>query len=228
MDAMATPSPQPARKTGCCVVLMMKSPARSKSRLAARIGAARAAQAAERLLDCAREDLAAWPGPTCAAPSAADERDAAPAADAVVVQHGGNLGERIAHVNDELLRLGFERQLFIGIDCPRLDVRYLERAAAALASHGAVLGPAGDGGVVLMGVWGRWPPLAGLPWSTSALCESLRAACAAQGSCASLAPLDDVDTLADLVALRGELAADPRPARRALVSWLAAQTDLAP
>jgi glycosyltransferase A (GT-A) superfamily protein (DUF2064 family) len=226
MDAMATPSPQAALDSGCCVVLMMKSPARSKSRLAAHIGAPRAAQAAARLLDCAREDLAAWPGVTCAAPSTAEERSDAPPADAVVVQPRGNLGERIAHVNDRLLALGFERQLFIGSDCPSLDGPYLERAAAALAHHDAVLGPAGDGGVVLMGVRGRWPPLAGLPWSTSALFESLRAACAAAGACAILGALNDVDTLDDLVALRAELGADPRPARRALLSWLAAQTDL--
>ncbi|HET8699484.1 MAG TPA: DUF2064 domain-containing protein [Gammaproteobacteria bacterium] len=223
---MATPSPQPALAAGCCVVLMMKSPARSKRRLAERIGAPRAAQAAARLLDCAREDLAAWPGPTCAAPSAADELGDAPPADAVVVQPGGNLGERIAHVNGELLALGFERQIFIGSDCAALDVAYLERAAAALADHDAVLGPALDGGVVLMGVRGRWPPLAHLPWSTSALFESLRAACAAAGTCAILAPRSDVDTLADLVALRAELGADARPARRALASWLAAHPDL--
>jgi uncharacterized protein len=224
---METPSSQAARGTGCCVVLMMKSAARSKRRLAEHIGAQRATQAAQRLLDCACEDLAAWPGPVCAAPSSADEASDAPTADAVVVQRGGNLGERINHVNAELVRLGFERQLYIGIDCPSLDVVYLERAAAALGDHDTVLGPAADGGVVLMGVRGRWPALAALPWSTNVLFESLRAVCAAAGS--SAAPLPqrkDIDTLGDLVALRTELGGDPRPARRALVRWLAAQTDL--
>jgi glycosyltransferase A (GT-A) superfamily protein (DUF2064 family) len=224
---METPSMQGGRATGCCVVLMMKSPARSKRRLAEHIGAPRAAEIAQRLLDCACEDLAAWPGRKCVAPSVADERVDAPPADAVVVQRGGNLGERIQHVNEELIRLGFERQLYIGIDCPSLDVAYLERAAAALGDHDTVLGPATDGGVVLMGVRGRWPALAALPWSTSALFASLRAACAAAGSNAATLPcLDDVDTLGDLVALRTELAGDARPARRALVRWLVAQTDL--
>ena len=223
---METPSTQGGRGTGCCVVLMMKSPERSKRRLAEHLGAQRATEIAQRLLDCACEDLAAWPGPKCVAPSEADERVDAPF-DAVVVQRGGNLGERIQHVNEELIRLGFERQIYIGIDCPGLDVAYLERAAAALGNHAAVLGPAADGGVVLMGVRGRWPALAALPWSTSALFESLRAACAAAGSSAATLPsLDDVDTLRDLVALRTELAGDARPARRALVRWLAAQTDL--
>jgi hypothetical protein len=208
---------------------MMKSAARSKRRLAEHIGARRATQAAQRLLDCACEDLAGWAGPKCVAPSSADERPDALPVDAVVVQHGANLGARINHVNEELVRLGFERQLYIGIDCPSLDGAYLERAGAALGNHDAVLGPADDGGVVLMGVRGRWPPLSGLPWSTDALFESLRGACAAAGSSAELLPrLGDVDTLEDLVALRTALRADSRPARRALVRWLAAQTDLGP
>ena len=224
--AMETPSTQGGRGTGCCVVLMMKSPARSKRRLADRIGAPRATEIAQRLLDCACEDLAAWPGPKCVAPSAADEGVDAPA-DAVVVQRGGNLGERIQDVNEELIRLGFERQLYIGIDCPSLDGAYLERAAAALDDHAAVLGPAADGGVVVMGVRGRWPALAALPWSTSALFESLRAACGAAGSSTATLPrLHDVDTVGDLLALRTELDGDARPARRALVRWLAAQRDL--
>jgi len=224
---METPSTQGGRTNGCCVVLMMKSAARSKRRLAEQIGAQRATQAAQWLLGCASEDLAAWPGSKCVAPSTAEERAEAPTADVVVVQHGGNLGERIAYVNAELVRQGFERQLFIGSDCPSLSVAYLERAAAALGGHDAVLGPAADGGVVLMGVRGHWPPLAALPWSTSVLCKALQAACAAAGTRAAALPsLHDVDTLGDLIALRTELAADPRPARRALVDWLAAHPDL--
>ena len=223
---METPSTRGGRCDGCCVVLMMKSPARSKRRLAEHIGATRATEIARRLLDCAYEDLVAWPGLKCVAPSAADESVDAPPADAVVVQRGDNLGERIQHINDELIRLGFERQIYIGIDCPRLDVAYLKRAATALGDHATVLGPAADGGVVLMGVRGRWPALAALPWSTSALFEALSTACAAAGSSAATLPrLDDVDTLDDLVALRTELAGDVRPARRALARWLAAQTD---
>ena len=214
------------RGARCCVVLMMKSAARSKRRLAEHIGARRATEVAQRLLDCAREDLAAWPGPTCVAPSTADERADGPPADTVVVQGDGNLGERIQLVNAELLRLGFEQQLYVGIDCPTLDAAYLERAAAELIRHDAVLGPAADGGVVLMGVRGAWPALAELPWSTSTLFESLLAACTAAGSTAVLPRRSDVDTVEDLAVLRGELLGDTRPARRALATWLAAQTDL--
>jgi uncharacterized protein len=224
---METPSTPGGRTGACCLVLMMKSAARSKRRLAEQIGAQRATQVAQRLLDCACEDLAAWPGPKCIAPSAADEGLDGPPAAIRVVQRGGNLGERLNHVNDELRRLGFQRQLYIGIDCPSLDIAYLTGAAAALGDNDTVLGPAADGGVVLMGVRGRWPSLAELPWSTDRLFESLGAVCAVAGSHAATLPLlKDVDTLADLVALRAELQRDPRPARGALARWLEAQTDL--
>ncbi len=214
----------------CCMVLMMKSAARSKQRVAARIGERRGTELARRLIACAREDLAAWPGPVCLAPSTPDEVAALEpcAADTCVVQRGDNLGERINHVNDTLLERGFERQIFIGIDCPVLDTAYAERAAAALADRDVVFGPALDGGVVLMGVRGRWPDLAALPWSTDALFAALQTRCTDAGARAALLePLRDVDWLEDLLALRQDLERDPRPARRALCQWLAAQTDLA-
>ncbi len=207
---------------------MMKAITRSKRRLAEHIGP-RANDAARLLLDCALEDLATWPGAVAFAPSAADELGAVDPmeADAVVVQQGDNLGERINHVNAELTDLGFDRQLFIGIDCPALDDAYLEQAAAALQEGDAVLGPATDGGVVLMGVRGRWPDLADLPWSTDLLFDALYAACDRAGASVEvLAPLGDVDTLEDLLALRAQLEGDTRPARRSLAQWLARQSDL--
>jgi len=214
---------------GCCIVLMMKSAARSKRRLAAAIGDARATQAARHLIACAREDLENWPGPVCLAPADDEEAEALEPAsvDALVVQRGDNLGERINHVNAALIERGLERQLYVGIDCPAIDLGYLERAAAALVDHEVVFGPALDGGVVLMGVRGRWPDLSNLPWSTDALCGALEAACARAGARAAvLEPLRDVDTLEDLRALRSALDVDQRPARRALGRWLAQQSDL--
>jgi hypothetical protein len=64
-------------------------------------------------------------------------------------------------------------------------------------------------------------------WLCAHVFDSLRAACVAAGSSAATLPrLKDVDTLDDLCALRTELIGDARPARRALVRWLTAQTDL--
>jgi hypothetical protein len=209
---------------------MMKSAASSKRRLAAAIGGERATQAAQHLIDCAREDLESWRGKVCIAPADAAELAAlGPTSTAVViVQRGDNLGERINHVNAALVERGVERQVYVGIDCPMLDFGYLERAATALTTGcDVVFGPALDGGVVLMGVRGRWPDLSSLPWSTGELFGALESICAAAGARAAvLEPLRDVDTLDDLLALRAALAGDARPARRALSGWLAQQRDL--
>lgn len=209
---------------GTCLVLMLKAPERSKRRLAAEIGA-QALAAAEALSACALEDMRDWPGCRCYAPAEAADGDWLDGRDLPdgerIPQHGGNLGARINHVNRELNALGRTTQLFIGIDCPQLNLPYLERAARALERHDAVFGPAADGGVVLMGARRAWPDLDALPWSTSELYALLRASCERSGwSIAELEPLADVDTLADLAASAQRLAQDPRPARRALREWL--------
>lgn len=208
-----------------CLVLMFKAPERSKRRLAAAIGPL-ASIAAEHLCRCALEDVAAWPGPVCFAP--ADDADGEWLAErtgrsgAIVLQRRGNLGERINHVNGVLRSQGFARQIFIGIDCPELDSRYLGEAAAALDDHDAVFGPAQDGGVVLMGARREWPDLGGLAWSSVSLMAELERLCRQYGwKTARLAPLADIDTLEDLDAYRRGMPDDPRPARRALGAWLA-------
>jgi uncharacterized protein len=211
-----------ARSTS--LVLMLKAPARSKRRLAAGLGDAAAAEAARRLAACALEDLAAWPGPTWLAPADPGDLDwlgDTAARHAVVQQGKGNLGARIGRVSETLRERGFDAQIFVGIDCPHLDADYLERAADMLAGHDVVLGPASDGGVVLMGTRVRWPALEPLPWSTERLGAVLEAACRRAGSSvAALDPRTDIDTVADFAGLAGTLEHDVRPARRALREWL--------
>jgi glycosyltransferase A (GT-A) superfamily protein (DUF2064 family) len=210
-----------------CLVLMFKAPDRSKRRLAGEIGPL-AAAAAARLCDCALEDLADWPGAVCYAPAHAADRAwletrVPPGPSPVLLQRGRNLGARINDVAGQLRGRGFERQIFIGIDCPGLDQGYLRQAANRLLTHDAVLGPAADGGVVLLGARRPWPELDALPWSTGALRERLGALCRAAGwSVATLPAREDVDDLSDLRAARRSLAGDERPARRALCDWLQA------
>jgi len=225
----STPTLGRSHLAECCIVLMMKSAASSKRRLAAEIGGERATEVAQHLIDCAREDLESWSGNVCLAPAeAADLAELGSTLAAIlIVQRGDNLGERINHVNAALVERGIERQIYVGIDCPTLDLGYLERAAAALTECDVVLGPALDGGVVLMGARGRWPDLSQLPWSTSALLAALESICSAAGARAAvLEPLRDVDTLDDLLALRATLVGDSRLARRALSDWIAQQGDL--
>jgi hypothetical protein len=207
-----------------CLVLFFKAPAASKRRLAAQLGDA-SSDAAAHLLACALEDLRAWPGDRVLA--AAEKRDAqwleSKLGDElnVVVQCGGSLGERINHVDEALRRNGMQRALYIGSDCPQMDGRYLHGAAAALERDDAVLGPAGDGGVVVMGSRRPWPALGTLPWSSDCLAEALGALLVRQcWSVATLAQRHDVDTLDDLRRAADALSGDPRSARQALRRWV--------
>ena len=141
----------------------------------------------------------------------------------LVPQQGANLGARINYVDSYLRRRGADKLLFVGTDCPGLDSAYLEQAAFSLQNADAVLGPAGDGGVVLMGARLPWPDLRGLGWSTQGLGVELRGLCREAGwSVATLDVRDDVDTVADLLGAGDLLSEDGRASRRCLSQWVSA------
>lgn len=205
-------------------MLCLKAPARSKRRMAAELGGD-ATAAARHLLACALEDTRAWPGPVVLAPADGSDADwlarSGYGAHDVVVQRGRSLGERINHLDAVLRGRGFERLIYIGTDCPALDVGYLVAAHAALGRVDAVLGPASDGGVVLMGARRAWPCLADLPWSTPSLLAGLRTRLRRhRWTLAALGTLPDIDDAKALTAVPAQLAHDDRPARRALLAWL--------
>jgi len=205
-------------------VLCFKSPARSKRRLAREIGEL-ASAAADHLWDCALEDLRAWPGPACFAPASTADlawlTEKLGEQPEVALQRGANLGERINHVDRALRARGATKVIYIGTDCPAMGAAYLSQAADTLENSDAVLGPARDGGVVLMGARRPWPMLEDLPWSTDELYGTLSARCAQHAwSISSLEPRADVDTAADLLGTRMDLMHDHRTARRALAGWV--------
>lgn len=143
----------------------------------------------------------------------------------LILQQGENLGERINYVDSELRRRGRggSRLVFVGTDCPGLDSAYLNQAALELEQADAVLGPAGDGGVVLMGARRPWPDLGGLSWSTQDLFAELRGVCLDAGwSVATLDARKDVDTLQDLLGTWAALSGDRRRSRRDFAEWLRA------
>ena len=210
--------------TATCLVLCLKAPARSKRRLAGEIGEL-ATTAATHLWACVLEDIQSWPGPVYFAPAETD--DAAwlvqqlGSSHEAVLQTGGNLGERINHVDETLRSRGEQNVLIVGTDCPAMERDYLLQAAAELIHHDVVLGPATDGGVVLMGARRAWPTLTDLPWSTHRLYDELVRCCAGLGlSVTNLEPRADIDSVAALLAARNDLAQDLRPARRAFSHWL--------
>lgn len=65
-------------------------------------------------------------------------------------QRGEDLGERMFHAIDDALCC-HSRVLLLGSDCPAIDRSYLQQARAALDAAPVVLGPATDGGYVLIG-----------------------------------------------------------------------------
>ena len=143
----------------------------------------------------------------------------------LILQQGVNLGERIKHIDGELRRRGrgADKLVFVGTDCPGLDTAYLRQAALELQRSDAVLGPAGDGGVVLMGARRPWPDLSGLSWSTQELFTELRVVCLDAGwSVATLDARKDVDTLQDLLCTGAALSGDRRRSRREFAEWLRA------
>ena len=88
--------------------------------------------------------------------------------------------------------------LLVGTDCPLLDAQRLAHAAAVLADHDAVLGPAEDGGYVLVGA--RRPlPFAAVRWSSPHTLTDTAAGFDRTGiRWAALPVLWDVDEPADL------------------------------
>ncbi|WJW76511.1 TIGR04282 family arsenosugar biosynthesis glycosyltransferase [Thiohalobacter sp. IOR34] len=90
-------------------------------------------------------------------------------------QGDGDLGARMAAAFGQALEAA-DWALLIGSDCPVLDADYLRSAARALRSGAdAVLGPAEDGGYVLIGLRRSAPPLfAGIPWGGESVLDITR------------------------------------------------------
>ena len=90
------------------------------------------------------------------------------------LQIGSSLGEKIAgSMENALLRPGVDGVIVIGSDCPSYDAAYLESAMHQLyAGHDVVLGPAEDGGYVLIGMRASNPGVFnGVEWGTDRVME---------------------------------------------------------
>ncbi len=111
-------------------------------------------------------------------------------------QAGGDLGRRMAWAVRNALSHA-KAAVIIGTDCPALSKDYLRRACAALEKHAVVLGPADDGGYVLIGARAHAPRLfAGIAWGGSGVLTATRRRLRRLGlNWIELEPLWDVDTL---------------------------------
>ncbi|MCB1874870.1 MAG: TIGR04282 family arsenosugar biosynthesis glycosyltransferase [Chromatiales bacterium] len=115
-------------------------------------------------------------------------------------QEGADLGERMSLA----LRTGLERQdkvILVGSDCPPMDADYVKQALAALdAGADCVLGPAEDGGYVLVGLrkWGP-QPFMDIPWGSAQVLAKTRERLRQAGwHWRELHPLWDLDRPEDL------------------------------
>lgn len=191
-------------------------PGQVKTRLAAAVGAERAAAVYRELtavtLAHAAEArgkgvvgrLELWCAPDARSPYFAELAAAHGAT--LYRQREGDLGARMAAaIADALTRA--PAVLLVGTDCPAIDSGYLARARAALTRHDAVIGPADDGGYVLIGAT---CPLSfsEVRWST-AHAHGDTIACLERAGCrwASLPERWDVDDAAGLARWEAQRAA---------------------
>lgn len=183
------------------------APGAVKTRLAADIGAERAAAVYRELTTLtlahaseARDARIVGSVEIWCTPDPASEWFRALAADHRATLHaqvGGDLGARMAAALASALAHA-PSALVVGTDCPMLDADYLARAGAMLRNHDAVIGPAEDGGYVLVG-GNRTLPFANVRWSTPhALADTTAGFALAGIRCGTLPVSWDVDDAAGL------------------------------
>ncbi|MEA2078389.1 MAG: TIGR04282 family arsenosugar biosynthesis glycosyltransferase [Pseudomonadota bacterium] len=115
-------------------------------------------------------------------------------------QKGADLGQRMCNALKSALRTA-DFALLIGTDCPAMSADYLQQACQRLdAGSSVVLGPAEDGGYVLIGVRSCDERLfTDIPWSSDRVLQLTRARLQAlKLPYAELDTLWDLDRLEDL------------------------------
>lgn len=116
-------------------------------------------------------------------------------------QRGADLGERMYNaLVGGLAR--FDRVVLVGSDCPGIDGDYLVQAVSALDHADIVLGPAVDGGYVLIGATRIFPEVfAEVPWgSDSVFAQTLGRLRSLKLEWLELPALADIDRPEDLPA----------------------------
>ncbi|MEP5766639.1 MAG: TIGR04282 family arsenosugar biosynthesis glycosyltransferase [Halieaceae bacterium] len=90
---------------------------------------------------------------------------------AIEQQQGAGLGERMLAICEQGLSQA-QAVVLVGSDAPAIDGHYLQQAQQALRSSEVVLGPALDGGYVLLGCRRLVPELfSGMPWGSAGVLE---------------------------------------------------------
>jgi len=198
-----------------CLGLFAKywEPGQVKTRLAASLGAERAAEVYRhflvtllgRLADCRAEKCLAY----TPASRVGEFREIAPEGWQLELQAEGDLGERMEAFFASRFAAGFERVVLVGSDSPQLPLAAIQQAFEQLHESQVVLGPTEDGGYWLVGAAGGTPDIfRGIPWSTPQVWEATsRALQTANLRHSTLRVCYDVDNGDDLQRLLDELQA---------------------
>jgi len=123
-----------------------------------------------------------------------------PGAPNYLAQCTGGLGDRLRHVATTLWTENHRPLLLIGGDCPGIDEEYLQQAIDVLRNNRHVIGPATDGGYVLLGLWKPVPTVfSNISWSTNQVLSQTKERIRSHSdSLTLLPPLSDVDTEQDM------------------------------
>lgn len=114
-------------------------------------------------------------------------------------QQGSGLGERMAYALNMALSSA-DKAIIIGCDCPFITDRYLLSAFDQLEGENVVLGPADDGGYVLLGL-NTFQPLLfeGIVWGTDQVLNQTLLEASENGlEVVQLPVLRDIDRPADV------------------------------
>jgi hypothetical protein len=188
------------------LVVMAKYPAPGtvKTRLAARVGAARACALYGAFLGdiAARFDQCPWSLVWAVTPAGADLTPLVGAGGRQIAQHGDDLGERMRHCFARLFADGATRVVMIGADAPHIADVSVSAAFAALDDCDAAFVPTRDGGYCLIGLRAPHDLFSGVSMGEPTVFEQTRARLAALGLCSLVLPETfDVDELADVAEL---------------------------
>jgi rSAM/selenodomain-associated transferase 1 len=223
--------------------IMCKAPraGRTKTRLAAHVGASAAAELSACFLRDVAAAIEAVPaalgckgyGVYAPAGAGAELRDLFPPGFGLMLQAGNDLGQALLGAVTDLLRAGHDGVLLVNGDSPTLPSAFLASAVEMLRRPGdrMVLGPAADGGYYLIGLKQPHPHLfSSMAWGTATVAQSTRQRAAEVGlAVAELPEWYDIDDAETLGWLRAELAGNlpqfrnggSAPATRALMAKLA-------
>lgn len=185
-----------------CLILKAPRVGTVKTRLARDIGPQKAAEIYRALVEHQAATIPAeWDVAVhFAPPDAGLEMEAwlkplMPISSRFVPQCDGDLGLRLAHVIQTEFQRGAKRVFLVGGDCPGITRDYFDDADRHLNETDVVIGPAADGGYVLLGL--KAPHVAlfeNIAWSTAAvLDQTIAAAKRLSLSVGFLKILEDID-----------------------------------